>query len=284
MVTIMGAAANAVASGFLAEIGDWTFLDWMAYGLPAFVLIFPLTWWLLLKVMPVGVRRLDVAPAREQLQEMGPMSRTEKEILLLLAAAAGLWVGGPLIEEALGLPPTLFSAAMVAVIAVSCLAVREIINWEDLKGVSWGIFLIIGAGLSLGEALSRTGVTEWLASLVGPMLGGFDLFFTLLLLVLVSGLLTNLLNNTTIAAIFVPVLIAMALENPDFNPVQLVLPVTLATTFGYSLPSASGRMALLAATGIVGRWEMMRCGLLMTGVSSLVLALLFYALSLLGWV
>jgi sodium-dependent dicarboxylate transporter 2/3/5 len=212
------------------------------------------------------------------------MSRTEKEILLLLAAAAGLWVGGPLIEEALGLPPTLFSAAMVAVIAVSCLAVREIINWEDLKGVSWGIFLIIGAGLSLGEALSRTGVTEWLASLVGPMLGGFDLFFTLLLLVLVSGLLTNLLNNTTIAAVFVPVLIAMALENPDFNPVQLVLPVTLATTFGYSLPSASGRMALLAATGIVGRWEMMRCGLLMTGVSSLVLALLFYALSLLGWV
>lgn len=284
MVTIMGAAANAVASGFLAEIGDWTFLDWMAYGLPAFVLIFPLTWWLLLKVMPVGVRRLDVAPAREQLREMGPMSRTEKEILLLLAAAAGLWVGGPLIEEALGLPPTLFSAAMVAVIAVSCLAVREIINWEDLKGVSWGIFLIIGAGLSLGEALSRTGVTEWLASLVGPMLGGFDLFFTLLLLVLVSGLLTNLLNNTTIAAVFVPVLIAMALENPDFNPVQLVLPVTLATTFGYSLPSASGRMALLAATGIVGRWEMMRCGLLMTGVSSLVLALLFYALSLLGWV
>ena len=64
-----------------------------------------------------------------------------------------------------------------------------------------------------------------------------------------SALLTNLLNNTTIAAVFVPILISIAMADPAYSATQLVLPVTLATTFGYSLPSASGRMALVSATG-----------------------------------
>jgi sodium-dependent dicarboxylate transporter 2/3/5 len=284
MVTILGAAANAVASGFLSQIMDWTFLDWLKYGLPAFVVIFPLTWLLLYKLMPVAVARLDVSPAREQVKDMGPMSRVEREILLMLVVTACLWVGGPFLESALGLPRTLFSAALVAVMAVSYLAVREIIDWEDLKGISWGIFLIIGAGLSLGEALVRTGVTEWFALLIGPLVTGPSLLISLLLLVTISALLTNLLNNTTIAAVFVPVLITLAAGNPALDPVLLVLPVTLATTFGYSLPSASGRMALISATGIVPRGTMLRYGLIMTLASSLVLGVLFYLLARIGFV
>lgn len=279
MVTILGAAANAVASGFLAEIMDWTFLDWMKYGLPSFLVVFPLTWVLLFKLMPVAVTRLDVEPAREQVNGMGKMSSVEREILLVLTVTACLWVGGPFFETLLGLPQSLFSAAMVAVMAVSYMAIREIIDWEDLKGISWGIFLIIGAGLSLGEALSRTGVTDWFATLIGPLVTGPSLLLTLIVLVMVSALLTNLMNNTTIAAVFVPVLIALARDNPALDPVQLVLPVTLATTFGYSLPSASGRMALIASTGMVGRGTMMRYGLIMTIASSLALAVLFYLLA-----
>jgi sodium-dependent dicarboxylate transporter 2/3/5 len=170
----------------------------------------------------------------------------------------------------------------VAVMAVSYMAVRHLISWEDLKGVSWGIFLIIGAGLSLGEALTRTGATDWFSTLIGPLVSGPNLLVTILLLVLISALLTNLMNNTTIAAVFVPVLIAIAAENPAFDPVQLVLPVTLATTFGYSLPSASGRMALMASSGIVEKSVMMRYGLIVTVASSIVLALLFYILSITG--
>lgn len=58
---------------------------------------------------------------------------------------------------------------MVAVMAVSYLAIRGIINWEDIKGVSWGIFFMIGAGLALGAALTRTGATDWVADLIRPI-------------------------------------------------------------------------------------------------------------------
>ncbi len=165
---------------------------------------------------------------------------------------------------------------------VAYLAVRNIITWEDVKGVSWGIFLTIGAGLSLGEALTRTGATEWFADLIIPLLGGLPFLAILMSLVFISAILTNVMNNTTIAAVFVPILISLAQTDPNLDAVQLVLPVTLATTFGYSLPSASGRMALIAASGLVERSQMLRYGLIVTLVSSLALGLFFYVLSIAG--
>ncbi len=284
MVTIMGSASNAVAAGFLAQVRPWSFIDWMKYGLPAFLIIFPLTWWVLMRLVSTSAKRLDLEPVRQKVNKLGSMSFVEREILVTLAFGVVLWVGGSFIEPLLGLPETLLSSAMVAVIIVAYLAIRNIINWEDVKGVSWGIFLIIGAGLSLGETLSRTGATDWFAGLIVPMIKGPPLLVTMLLLIYISALLTNVMNNTTIAAVFIPILISIAQSDPSFNAVQLVLPVTLATTFGYSLPSASGRMSLIAASGIVDRGEMLRYGLVLTIISSAVLAVFFYVLAVLNWI
>jgi sodium-dependent dicarboxylate transporter 2/3/5 len=240
--------------------------------------------WLLTRLINLEIKALDIEPVKAQVAKLGSMSREEHEILYVMIGAAFLWVFGSFIEPALGLPPTLLSSAIVAVLAVAVLAIRNILNWEDVKGVSWGIFLIIGAGLSLGEALSRTGATDWFAGLITPIVSGPPLIVSMFLLVYLSAFLTNLMNNTTIAAVFVPILISLAKSDASLNPVQLVLPVTLATTFGYSLPSASGRMALIAATGIIKRNEMIRYGLIMTLASSAVLALFFFLLVVLGWV
>ena len=127
-------------------------------------------------------------------------------------------------------------------------------------------------------------MTDWIASLISPAIGALPFFVSLIVLVYASALLTNVLNNTTIAALLVPILISIAQSDPSLNAVQLVLPVALATTFGYSLPSASGRMALIAASGIVTRAEMMRNGTLMMLANSLVLALYFYVLSRVSWI
>jgi sodium-dependent dicarboxylate transporter 2/3/5 len=52
----------------------------------------------------------------------------------------------------------------------------------------------------------------------------------------------------------------------------------MATTFGYALPSASGRMALISATGIIESRDMIKYGMIMTVVSSMILIALFYVL------
>ena len=284
MGTVMGAASNAVTAGFLAEITPWRFMDWMRYGLPAMLLLFPLTWWLLLRMMPAAIEKLDVEPARQALHKQGRMSGYEWELSATILVAIVLWVSGEFLETYFALPRTLLSAALVGIGAVAYLGVRGILQWDEMQGVSWGIFMIIGAGLSLGDALVNTGVTAWFATLVSPVVSGLPIFWSLMILVFTSALLTNVINNTTIAALFVPVLISFARADPAFNAVQLVLPVALATTFGYSLPSASGRMALIAASGIITRREMMRYGLIMTFFSSLALGFYFYILTLLDWI
>lgn len=284
MVTIMGSASNAVASGFLEKIRPWSFLDWSKYGLPPFLVLFPVTWWLLLKMVPVSVSKIEIGRVEENLKEMGKMSGKEKEIIATMVIAALFWIFGATIETSLNLPPTILSSAVVAVVAVLYLAVRQIINWEDIQGVSWGIFFIIGAGLSLGDTLTRSGATEWIAVSITPLVTGPPLWVSILLLVVISATLTNVLNNTTIAAVLVPVLINIAVSNPDFNAVQLVIPVTLATTFGYSLPSASGRMALIGASGLVSGGEMLKYGIIATIVSSAILAAMFYWFAVMGWI
>lgn len=284
MGTIMGASSNAVAAGLLAEVRPWRFMDWMRYGMPALILVFPLTWWLLLRIVPVRIRNLEVDPARQALHKQGRVSTSEWELLATLMVAILLWVSGESLEGYFALPSTLLSAALIGVGAVAYLGIRSILDWDDMKGVSWGIFFTIGAGLSLADALIRTGVTNWFATLVSPIVTGMPFLVSLMILIYASALLTNLINNTTIAAFFVPILIGLAKTDPSFNAVQLVLPVALATTFGYSLPSASGRMALIAASGIVSRAEMMRFGLIMTMASSLVLGLYFYVLYVLDWI
>ncbi len=284
MVTIMGSASNAVASGFLEQIRPWSFLDWTKYGLPPFLIIFPVTFWLLLKMVPVSVSRIEIGRVEENLKEMGRMSGREKEIIATMVIAALFWIFGATIEKSLNLPPTMLSSGVVAVVAVLYLAVRQIINWEDIQGVSWGIFFIIGAGLSLGDTLTRSGATEWIAVSITPLVTFPPLWVSLLLLVIISATLTNVLNNTTIAAVLVPVLINIAVSNPEFNAVQLVIPVTLATTFGYSLPSASGRMALIGASGLISGGEMLKYGLIATIVSSAILAAMFYWFAVMGWI
>jgi len=264
MVTITGSASNAVASGFLSEIQPWGFLDWMKYGLPPFMLIFPLTWWALRRVVPVSTERIDISLAREELDNLGPARSTEWEVIVVLNATV------------------LLSPAVVAMVAVAYLSLRGIIVWDDVKGVSWGMFFIIGAGLALGDALKRTGATAWLTELVSPVITGMPLLVTLTFLVFVSALLTNVINNSTMAAVFVPIMISLSQVESSFTAVQLVLPLTLATTFGYALPSASGRMALISETGIVERGGMMKYGLILTVLSSVVLVLVFYVLTVLG--
>ncbi|HSG16236.1 MAG TPA: DASS family sodium-coupled anion symporter [Anaerolineae bacterium] len=279
MATVMGAGSNAVAAGFLTEIMPFSFVDWMVYGMPAFILLFPVTWFLLLRLIRVEVDHIDVQAVRRQLQQMGPLSSAERELSVVMAVTIILWVGGSFLEPALQLPSTLLAPAMVAIMAVSYLAIRGIINWEDVKGVSWGIFFMIGAGLALGAALTRTGATDWVAELISPIVSGPPLIISILLLVFLSALLTNVMNNTTIAAVFVPILISLARTDTTLNPVLLVLAVTLATTFGYSLPSASGRMALVSASGIIEPRDMIRYGLVATTISALILGLFFYITS-----
>ncbi len=276
LATIVGSGENAIASGALSQMEPFSFLDWMKYGAPVAALLIPLSWWLLRLAHGSPEAQIDTAAVTTEIERSGPLTTAEREILVVMTAAVLLWITGDQIEIWLGLPTTLLSSVIVAIGAVAYLSFEEIIDWNDMKGVNWGVFLVIGAGFTLGDALDKTGANAWIAELAEPLLGGLPYAVTLLIVVGLGFVITQFINNVTLGAIFSPILVALA-HAIGVPPAQLVVPTILAVGLAYMLPSASARMALVAVTGTVERAQMVRTGLIV-GLPSMVVIYLFFVL------
>jgi len=129
------------------------------------------------------------------IERLGRLSGPEREIIAVLLVSISLWIAGGYIEHLLKLPATLLSSAVIAIGAVAVLSVEKIVDWSDLKGVNWGVFFVIGAGLTLGDALEKTGASAWFANLVAPSLEGLPLFGVLAALILLAFCITQFMNN-----------------------------------------------------------------------------------------
>jgi sodium-dependent dicarboxylate transporter 2/3/5 len=283
LATIVGAGENAIAAGVINQVQPFGFIEWMKYGLPVALLLLPLSWWLLRIANPAPDVRLDTTTVEAEIARSGPLSGAEREILVVMALAVFLWVTGEQVERMLGLPPTMLSSVVVAIGAVAYLSFEEIVDWNDMKGVNWGVFLVIGAGFALGSALDATGANAWIAQLTQPVLQPLPFAVTLLAVIVIGFALTQVINDVTLGAIFSPILVALA-QAIGIPPARLVVPTIIAVGLAYMLPSASARMALVAVTGAVERKQMLRTGLVVGLPSVIVVYLFFLLMTWVGWI
>ena len=283
ITTIMGSGENAIASGLLEQLYGFGFIDWMKYGLPVALLLIPLAWLLLPRLFALPQLTIDIEPARREIERLGKLSGPEREIIAVLLVSVTLWIAGGYIEQLLQLPSTLLSSAVIAIGAVAVLSVEKIVDWSDLKGVNWGVFFVIGAGLTLGDALTKTGASAWFANLMAPTFEGLPFIFVLGALVLLAFCITQFMNNVPLGAILAPVLITLG-QASGIDPVRLVIPTIFAIALAFALPSGSARMMLIAVTGAVDRREMMRTGIIVGLACSSVIFVFFYLLSQFGMI
>ena len=281
IATIMGSGENAIASGLLGQLYGFGFVDWMKYGLPVVLVLIPLAWLLLPRLFALPNLTIDIDPARREIERLGRLSGPEREIIAVLLVSISLWVAGGYIEHLLNLPATLLSSAVIAIGAVAVLSVEKIVDWSDLKGVNWGVFFVIGAGLTLGDALEKTGASAWFANLVAPTFEGLPFFGVLAALILLAFCITQFMNNVPLGAILAPVLITLG-QASGIDPVRLVIPTIFAVALAFALPSGSARMILIAVTGVVNRQEMLRTGVIVGLACSSAIFVYFLLLSQLG--
>ena len=281
MGTIMGSGENAISGGLLGQVSDFGFLSWMTYGVPVVFMLIPLSWFILTRALPIGNVSIDTEPISAELMRLGGIRGPEKEIIGVLLVSVALWLSGSMLEKTFNLPATVLSSAVVAIGAVAFLSVEEIVDWNDLRGVNWGVFFVIGAGLTLGDALDKTGASQWFADQLAPSLGGLPYPIIIAILMVVGFSLTQLMNNVTIGAIMAPVLITLA-HAIGVPPASLVIPTIMAVALAFMLPSASARMTMVAVTGAVDRGVMVRTGLIVGLPALLLLYVFFYAIAQLG--
>jgi solute carrier family 13 (sodium-dependent dicarboxylate transporter), member 2/3/5 len=280
--TLIGSPPNLVLANYArAELGqDITMLDWMRIGIPLVVVLLPLTWLYLTRVVfPV---RLQVpasarAEIHAELDTLGPMQRGERIVLVVFTCTALGWIFRPQIAAltgAEGLNDTVI--AMLGALALFLIPVdfrRRVfaLDWDTAQKLPWGILLLFGGGLSLAAAISANGVDAWLASGFSGLAGVRTLWVLLAAATLVI-FLTELSSNTAVANTFIPILAAAAI-GLGIDPMPVLFAAALAATCAFMLPVATPPNAIVFASGMVSIGQMLRAGLGLNLLAILMIAL-----------
>ncbi len=300
--TIIGTPPNLVFAEIMRqmfpEMEEVTFLRWLAFGLPLGVIYLPLAWIYLTRIaVPLRGQRLPGSRVaiEEQRRSLGSMNRGEKVTLVTLVTAAALWIlrsnitiGSLTIPgwaPALGVADWVHDAtvAMAAVLFLFCFPVNLrrgefVLDWESARKIPWGILLLFGGGFAMAYGVHDSGLAGW----VGGKLEGITDWPPLLMIATVacsSTLLSEFASNTAIATTFIPILGAAA-QGAGLHPFILMAPGAMASTLGFMLPVSTPPNAIVFATGYIRIPEMVRAGIWMDVVGTVLVALIVYYISL----
>ncbi|MCF7824842.1 MAG: DASS family sodium-coupled anion symporter [Candidatus Marinimicrobia bacterium] len=249
MATIIGSPPNAIAAGLLSESHNINFTQWIMAGLPPALFLFFIIWLYLKFAHPSKNPRLDLR-GLEWETRTGSLLPTWKRILVfpVFMITVLLWMTGPLH----GMP-----TAVVSFIPITVFAVTGILNTTEIKRLNWDVLLLLAGGLSLGIAIQKTGLAEWLLGLL-PIrsLGMMALAF---LLAYATTLLSNFMSNTAATNILAPLGMAVAV---GFEPI-VVISLAMGASMAMGLPISTPPNAIAFASGDLKSTDFLRGGLLM---------------------
>ncbi|TYB75861.1 SLC13 family permease [Bizionia myxarmorum] len=265
IVTMIASPPNAIGATLL----NLTFSEWLMYGVPIFLITFPIM---------VVVLTIYFKPNRHMLIATValPGERSTKRTVLLgiFAITILLWVFEGLLSPLLNISSGFSS--LVAIVAILMLFTFKVLTWKQiLEAIRWDILLLFGGGLTLGLLVENTGLGTILVSGVMDMSKQVPLVVFIWLIVFGSIVLTEFMSNTASAALILPLLYTLAQE-AEINPMILVLPATIAASFGFMMPVGTPPNAMVYSTGFVPQREMMKAGLGLNFIFSIVLTLFFY--------
>jgi DASS family divalent anion:Na+ symporter len=163
-----GQASNPLAAQMAAQQGyTVTWSGWFLAGLVPGVCSLLAAPWVAYKLNPPQVQSTPQAAefARDQLREMGPMSRDEQILGLVFLSVCGLWMT----SGWHGIDIT-----VTALFGAVALLLTGVLRWEDViaERAAWDILIWYGGLLRLGKALNDAGVTTAVANGVADLFRG----------------------------------------------------------------------------------------------------------------
>ena len=261
MATLIGSPPNAIA----ASAAGLSFSDWMRWGIPMFAILFPLMIFILYFLFrPTFTRSIAF-----KLNVIDYHWRRNLVIIIFAFTALG-WVFSSPLSHALGI--TKGFDAMLAVLAIVMLTGLKCLSIDDfIEKTNWGILLLFGGGLTLSALLKSSGASMWLANQITANLPVNHTWLLLLIICLFVVFLTELVSNTASAALLVPLFMSVAVDL-NLPPVVIVVVIALSASCAFMLPVATPPNAIVFSSGYVPQKQMMRAGLALNLIFSVVIA------------
>jgi sodium-dependent dicarboxylate transporter 2/3/5 len=281
MGTPVGTPPNLIGIGLIERATGHhiDFFSWMLLGIPLVLLLFG---FLAMTLGLSGGRGVQVGEGsaeivRNELRKLGPTSRGQRNVLVAFGVTVLLWTLPGFLAVA-GLDDSAFSktyqaampegaAAMLGAFLLFLLPLdwgkrRFTLTWEQASRIDWGIVLLYGGGLALGDLAFSTGLARWVGESLTSWLPSHSVTALTVVFTGLAILLSEATSNTASANMIVPVAVAVA-QAAGVNPLQPALAATLGASMGFMMPISTAPNAIVYSSGHVPITAMMRHGLLL---------------------
>ena len=299
-----------------------TFFDWGKAFIPLAIIFVVIAWLVVVKLVAPPLRGVAAGreAIMAELRLLGPMRPPERRVALIFGAAALLWIfRQPINLGAVTIPgwsaicgePEFLSDATVAIaLAValfvvpagligsnqdnpvsqgsedveSQMSIRRrvfLMDWQTAARLPWGILLLFGGGFAIAGGFKESGLDVLLGEAVKPLLQVHPLVVVALVCLLLT-FMTELASNTATTAAMLPVMIGTA-RGLGLNPLLLMIPATIAASFGFMLPVGTPPNAIVFSSGYVPMRKMVRAGLILDLISVIMVTVWIYFVVLPMW-
>jgi solute carrier family 13 (sodium-dependent dicarboxylate transporter), member 2/3/5 len=300
LATLIGTPPNAIFASLSSSLHgvEVNFADWMLIGMPISAVSLFVTWLYMVNV-GVKINSKTISLIKEkgmifrQLKELGKMSSDEKIAAAVFSATALMWVTRGLLWK--DFLPMVDDTTIVLIAAISLFLLpsisytgrslsskpaltsnetpsfshevpnynrsqksKRLLDWNTAVKIPWGVLLLIGGGLALADAFQTTGLDEWIANSLS-FVKGMNYVFIIVIIVAITIFASEIMSNTAAAAVFIPVVASLATVI-SIDPVLLMAPIAIATSYGFVMPVGTPPNAIVFATGHVTAAKMARVG------------------------
>ncbi|MBC7605754.1 MAG: DASS family sodium-coupled anion symporter [Burkholderiales bacterium] len=265
VITMVASPPNAIGAAILRL----SFSEWIVYALPIFFITFPVMIMLLTLYFKPD-KKMQIAQMIITKNEKAP----NKTLAVIFIFTVTLWILDSVLSRLLNIADSFSS--LVAILAIFLIFITRVLNWKEIiKSIQWDVLLLFGGGLTLGMLIDHSGLGVILVGQVANLITVVPLFIFLWIIVLFSIVMTEFMSNTASAALILPLLFTLA-NQLHVNPMILVFPATIAASYGFMLPAGTPPNAMAFASGLVPQKDMMKIGLVLNFLFSIILTVFFY--------
>lgn len=268
MATIIGTPPNAIAVGILGANAP-SFIGWMGYALVPSVVVALLLRLLILKLYPSDEPYIHLRSIKEvdhfddstkQFSKIPTIPSWKKVVTIAIFSMTILmWLTGPLHN----IPTT-----VISFIPIIGFTLFGIIDADDICKIRWDVIILIIGGLSLGLAVSKTGLDLWFASLIS--VEDMSIFMLIIVFAYMVVVISNFMSNTAAANIMLPIVVAIAMTISVEGSVLAVIAVALSASFAMSLPVSTPPNAIVYASNKISSKDFLILGIVTAIIGPLV--------------
>ncbi|KAG8183897.1 hypothetical protein JTE90_002465 [Oedothorax gibbosus] len=286
--TLTGTSPNLILKGFLEEhypeSSEVTFATWMAYNVPG-MLICVTIGWIVLQVLYVPCWKKQSEDQKQSIrrvissryEELGSITFHEGAVFFLFVVLVFLWI----FREPKFMPgwaamistetrigdavPVIGILFLMFLIPAKPWRIHDspgLLEWSVVqKKLPWGLVLLLGGGFAMAHGCQKSGLSNW----IGRQMGSLSVLsptVVQLILCILTAALTEIISNSAVATITMPVVNQMALAF-EANPLSLLLPVTIVSSYAFMLPVATGPNAIAFDSGPMNTMDMVKPGIIM---------------------